>query len=155
MANNLNQPLVPNWWEQQVFYLQRREGQLQDEERWLSDEQAVHFPARCQQRAQDYAQQEAELVSQSQVRLRQAFFGNAMWVLRRSVIRPVLTRASESVTLDREIAALRRSFHQLHERDSQYLARRASDLRLKRAQLETEKQSLRALAAQYGASVNI
>jgi hypothetical protein len=155
MATNLNRPPAPDWWEQQTFFLTRREGELRAEERWLQEEQTLHFPARCQQRDRDYAQQEAELVRQSQARLRQAFFGNTLWLLRRSVIRPVLTRSSESVNLDREIAALRRTFHQLHERDSQYLARRASDLRLNRARLETDKQTLRALAATFGASVNI
>ena len=156
MATNFNnQPPAPNWWELQVFYLNRREGQLRAEERWLRDEQAVHFPRRCQERDQEYARQEAELVRQSQARLRQAFVGNTMWLLRRSVIRPVLTRGSETINLDREIAALRRTFHQLHERDAQYLARRSSELRLKRVQLETDKQSLRDLAAQHGANVNI
>lgn len=153
--NPINRPPAPDWWEQQTFFLTRREGELRAEEQWLRDEQALHFPARCQQRDRDYAQQEAELVRQSQARLRQAFFGNAMWLLRRSVIRPVLTRSAEVVNLDREIAALRRTFHQLHERDAQYLARRASDLRLNRARLDTDKQSLRALATSFGVSVNI
>ena len=155
MATNLNRPPAPDWWETQTFYLTRREADIQAEELWLEEEQTLHFPARCRQRDRDYQQQEAELVRQSQARLRAAFVGNALWVLRRGVVRPVLTRSSESINLDREIAALRRTFHQLHERDAQYLARRASDLRLKRRQLEADKQSLRALAAGYGVKMNI
>lgn len=155
MNNNLNRPPAPDWWEQQTFYLTRREADVQVEEQWLREEQTVWFPARCSQRDQDYQRQEAELIQQSQDRLRSAFFGNVLWVLRRGVVRPVLTRTSESVNLDREIAALRRSFHQLHERDAQYLARRASDLRLKRAQLDADKQALRNLAASFAVNVTI
>ncbi len=155
MASNLNHPPAPDWWEVQAFQLTRREAELQAEECWLEQEQTVHFPARCRKRDQDYQEQEAELVRQSQARLRQAFVGNAFWVLRRSVIRPVLTRSAEAINLDREIDALRRSFHQIHERDAQDLVRFASALRRKWAQLEADKQSLRDLAASYGVIVTL
>ncbi len=152
---DLNRPPAPDWWEQQTFFLTRREGELRAEEQWLLAEQTLHFPARCRQRDQDYKQQEDELIKQSQARLRRALFGNILWVLMRGVARPPLTPSAESVTLDREIAALRRSFHQLHERDSQYLSRRASDLRLKRSQLDVDKQALRSLAASFGVKVTL
>lgn len=153
---SLTQPPAPDWWEQQAFFLRRREAELSAEEQWLSTEQTLRFPERSQQREQDYQQQEQELIRQSQARLRRALFGIAWWVLRGATAgRPPLTRTQEGVNLDREIAALRRSFHQLHERDVQWLARQSSTLRLKRDQLEADKQTLRQLAASYGVNVSI
>lgn len=154
--NNLNQPTAPDWWEQQTYHLTRREIELSAEEAWIREEQAIHFPARCRQLDLDYQQQEDALIRQSQERLQRAFIGNVVWVLRGSKGgRPALTRTSEGINLDREISALRRTFHQLRERDAQWLARQASVLRLKRAQLEADKQALRDLARSYGVQVSI
>ena len=154
--NNLNQPPSPNWWEQQTYHLTRREIELSAEEHWIREEQVLHFPARCHQLDLDYARQEAALIQQSQERLQRAFVGNVVWVLRGSKGgRPALTRTSEGINLDREISALKRTFHQLRERDAQWLARQASVLRLKRAQLEADKQALRDLATNYGVQVFI
>ena len=154
--NNLNQPPAPNWWEQQTYHLTRREIELAAEEDWIREEQVLRFPARCHQLDLDYQQQEAELIRQSQDRLQRAFVGNLVYVLRGTKAgRPALTRTSEGINLDREISALKRTFHQLRERDAQWLARQASVLRLKRAQLEADKQALRDLAASYGVQVYI
>jgi len=155
MASNLNHPPAPDWWEVQAFQLTRREAELQAEERWLEQEQTVHFPARCRQRDLDYQQQKAELEHQSQARLTKAFIGNALWVVRRGVVRPALTRSAEAINLDREIDALRRTFHQLHERDSHDLVRHASELRRKRDLLEVDKQALLSLASSYGVIVTL
>jgi hypothetical protein len=155
-SKDLTRPPTPDWWEQQTFQIGRREASLGAEELWLSQEQTVRFPARCQQRQLDYQNQEAELIRQSQARLQRAFGGNMLWVLRGSKAgRPALTRTQEGVTLDREIAALRRTFHQLHERDAQWIERTASVLSLKRSQLETDKQTLRNYAAKFGVVLTI
>jgi hypothetical protein len=154
--NNLNRPPAPDWWEVQTFRLTCREVDLTAEEQWIREEQALHFPARCQQLELDYQQQEDELIRQSQDRLRRAFAGNLVYVFRGSKAgRPALTRTSEGINLDREISALKRTFHQLRERDAQWLARQSSVLRLKRAQLEADKQALRDLAASYAVQVFI
>jgi hypothetical protein len=155
MASNLNRPPAPDWWEQQVFRLTQRESQLQAEEQWLEEEQTVHFPARCQKRDEDYQQQEAELIAQSQARLKRAFFGNVLHVVRRGVPRPALTRTSEAINLDRGRDDLRRMFHQIHERDAQWIARQSSILRLKRKQLTADRKKLRDLADTYAVSITI
>lgn len=151
---HLDRPPAPDWWEQQVFNLMRRESALAAEEQWLHEEQTMRFPSRSELRERDYQQQETVLVEQSQDRQRRARFGNALWVLTGKG-RPPLTQIGETINRDREIAALRRTFHTLHERDAQWLERQASVLRLKRSQLETDKQSLRGLAQEFGVSVNI
>jgi hypothetical protein len=153
---DLTRPPTPDWWEQQTYQIRRREAALLAEEQWLQEEQTMRFPARCDKRWQDYLVQEAVLVQQSQARLQRAFFGNVLWVLRGSKAgRPALTRTQEGVTLDREIAALRRTFHQLHERDAQFVERVTSQLILKRAQLESDKQTLRDFAVTFGVVISL
>jgi hypothetical protein len=113
----------------------------------------VGFPARSQTREQEFLQQEGALLNQSRGRLRAAFLGNVVYILSGKG-RP-LTRLGETLTKDREIAALGRTFHTLHVRDAQWLERHASDLRRELAQLEADKSLLRAYAGQFGVTVNI
>lgn len=153
MQPNLNRPPAPDWWEQQEFQLTRRENQLAGEELWLQREQTVEFPARESKRLADYQLQEDALSRQSEDRLRRALLPNILWVVFKGVGRPALTPMQERQNLDREISALKRTFHTLHERDAQFLERQASFLRLKRSQLESDKQTLRDLAAQFGVTL--
>ena len=155
-ANPNPAPTTPSWWAQQEYRISQREAQLAAEEVWLRHEQTVGFPARCAQRERDEEAQRQRLVQQSQGRLERSFWGNLLWLFFGSgkTVRP-LTRTAEGINLDREIDALRRTFHQIHERDAQWLVRQASTLRLRRDQLEADKRSLRALAASYGIVVSI